>query len=240
MKIKCRQSGLSLIEMAVIIAVIAMLVGLGLPAVRALIKSFETESGAKSVISAALSSARAIAAKEQHYAGIRFQNRDQQDNKGTQYMTFIIQDPNLYGPVYKAAYGFRVVQGIKPIKLPETVGVMEVVGLPEEIDDVSEVMDKTTFSVIFSPTGKLVIHDVQVLRRGPNDTVFNEPGSGAMFIDDYYNSDPSFHKESSRSSFIIFDRTHFDKLSPAERFDYLQGLEYIYINAYTGTIISQD
>jgi len=221
MKARYRQSGLSLMEMAVIIATIALLVGLGLPAVRALIKSFETAGGARGVISAALSSARTIALKNQKYAGIRFQNRDQADGKGAQYMTFIIQDPNLYAGQYKAAYGFRAVQGIKPVKLPETVGVMEAVE------------GKTTFSVIFSATGKLVIHDVQVLRQGLNDSVFNE--SGAMFTDDYYTG-----REPSQNSFRIYDKNHFDGLDAAGKFDYLNSLEVIYINPYTGAMISTD
>ena len=235
MKARYRQSGLSLMEMAVIIATIALLVGIGLPAVRALIKSFETEGGAKGVISAALSSSRTIAVKNQKYAGIRFQNRNQANGKGAQYMTFIIQDPNLYGPVYKAAYGFRAIQGIKPVKLPETVGVIGYIERVDEIDTAGELEDKITFSVVFSPAGKLVIHDVQVLRQGSNDSVFNESGSGAMFTDDYYTG-----TELSQNRFIIYDKNHFDGLDAAGKFDYLDSLEIIYINSYTGAMIPKD
>ncbi len=68
-----RQSGLSLMEMIVVIGGISLLVFFGMPAVRMLLRSFETESGTRSMIQAALSSARAIAARDYHYAGIRFQ-----------------------------------------------------------------------------------------------------------------------------------------------------------------------
>lgn len=233
-------------EMAVIIATIALLVALGLPAVRALVKSFETESSAKGMISMALASARAIAAKEQRYAGIRFQYRYQGTEKAAQYMTFIVQDANLddafsISRSFNVAYGFRAVKGLKPLKLPETVGVMEVVRNPTEIDEDKEVIDKATFSVVFSSTGKLVIHDVQVLRRNPDDRVFNDPDCPAkpMFKDDFDNG-PSFHKEASQSSFVIYDKTQFDKLAPGERFNYLRTLEVVYINPYTGTIILHD
>ena len=75
MNAKSRQSGLTLMEQTVVVACIAALVVLGLPAVRTFVKSFESQGSTKAMISAALASARAVAAKEQHYAGIRFQAR---------------------------------------------------------------------------------------------------------------------------------------------------------------------
>jgi hypothetical protein len=39
---------------------------------------------------------------------------------------------------------------------------------------------------------------------------------------------------------VIYDKTRFDKLNAIERFDYLSRLEPVYINSYTGTIISTD
>jgi Tfp pilus assembly protein FimT len=56
-----RAKGLTLIEMTLVIATIALLVGFGVPAVRVLIHSFQSESGTRSMIGAALSSARAMA-----------------------------------------------------------------------------------------------------------------------------------------------------------------------------------
>ncbi len=235
--------GLTLMEMTVVIVTIVLLVGLGLPAVRALLNSFESQSGGESIISAALASAHAIAAREQKYSGLRFQNSYHGNNKGSQYMVFIIQDPNLDDSLtisrpFKVAYGFRALKGLKPIKLPEMVGIMEFVRDITEIDNDDKVKDKTAFSVLFSPTGKLIIHDVQVLRKNPDDKIFNEINSDAMFTDDYYNG-PAFHREPSKNSFVIYDKTQFDKLGPAERLNYLRGLKVVYINPYTGTIINQ-
>jgi Tfp pilus assembly protein FimT len=67
-----KHSGVTLTELAVVIATIALLTTIGLPAIRALLKSFESDSGARDMISAALSGARAIAAKEQRYAAFGF------------------------------------------------------------------------------------------------------------------------------------------------------------------------
>ena len=252
MKTGTRQSGLTLIEQTVVVACIAILVVLGLPAGRAFVKSFESQGSTRAMISAALASARAIAAKEQHYAGIRFQQKYQQDGKGCQYIVFIVHDFDKTG----LANGFRAVEGIEPIRLPETVGAMEVVGSDNDIDDDDEVTDKTTFSVIFSPSGKLVIHEVRVRNRDgkyqpsnpleSQDDIFNSPGNIenhniGMFIQDDY-ADRGLGAEPSRNSFIIYDRDTFEKVDKDKRYDdYLEDLasQEIYINPYTGTMIEK-
>jgi Tfp pilus assembly protein PilE len=235
MKTRAKQSGLTLPEIAVVIATIALLAGFALPAIRALLNSFQTQSGAEAMISAALSSARAIAAKDQRYAGVRFQ----QDLSGSQYMIFVVQDPIIM------AYGFRAVKGVKPIKLPDSISAMDltvVVSRNEQnpanplqeiridnlllsltdserdalIDEPRELSDITTFSIIFSPGGKLVIHGIRVRNRDgfvdsmsntdiSYDDVFNKkqqvdqkyagydrtatpPGAGMFYQDDYFDA----------------------------------------------------
>lgn len=266
-------------EMVLVIATIALLVSLGLPAVRILVHSFESGSGATSMISAGLASARAIAAKEQRYAGIRFQK----DLAGRQYMIFIVHD------FEKTALssGFRAVEGIKPIKLPEGSGVMDLTvrtnhgptaaaaasTLDEPLrmqylDDANPtnvgpdgknvyVRDATSFSVIFSPSGKLVMRPVRVRNRDgiyrPDNTVadkvslddiFNSPenianaGAGTFIQDDY--AELGLGAEASRNRFVVYDGIQFGPLDARGRFDYLNRLEPVYINPYTGTMISPD
>lgn len=266
-------------EMVLVIATIALLVSLGLPAVRVLVHSFESGSGATSMISAALSSARAIAAREQRYAGVRFQ----QDSAGHQYMIFIVHDFEKTG----LSSGFRAAEGIKPIKLPEGAGVMDLMvrtnhgvnpsdaasSLDEPIrmqylDDTNpanigpdgknaHLRDATSFSVVFSPGGKLVIRPVRVRNRDgiyrPDNTVANKvslddmfnslqnianAGVGTFIQDDY--AELGLGAEMSRNRFVVYDGNQFGKLNAQGRFDYLNRLEPVYINAYTGTIISPD
>ena len=266
-------------EMVLVVATIALLLSLGLPAVRMLLHSFESGTGTKSMISAALSGARAIAAREQRYAGIRFQ----QDSSGRQYMIFIVHDFEKTG----LNPGFRAVAGLKPIKLPESAGVIDltvrtnhgtspaaaasVLDEPlqvQHLDDANPanlgldeknwyVRDACTFSVVFSPAGKLAVRPVRVRNRDgiyqPDnsvanqrslDDVFNSPAnilnSGVgMFIQDDY-AELGLGAESSRNRLVIYDRAQFDKLNAQQRFDYLSRLELIYINPYTGTMISPD
>jgi hypothetical protein len=256
--------------MVVVIATIALLVGFGLPAIRALLNSFESQTGAKTLISTALASARAIAAKEQRYAGVRFQ----QDSAGNQYMIFIVhEEPARMGNL---TIGFRAVKGVKPIKLPENVGVMDLVYNPGllappgdgiigddiEISNVNVLMDTMTFSIIFSPSGKLVVHDVRVRNRdgiyqpdnGTSDKVsmddifnsvvnINNYGVG-MFIQDDYPA-MGLGEELSRNSFvIIYEKDKFEQARRSGRAwsDYLAQMapDRIYINPYTGTIILPD
>ena len=84
--------GLTLTETTIVIAIVALLAVLGLPAARVMFNSMvQSPAGTKAMIGAALSSARAIAAKERRYAGVRFQ----EDYNGDQYMIFIINDGHL-------------------------------------------------------------------------------------------------------------------------------------------------
>ena len=273
------KTGFSLTEMVVVIATISLLVAFGLPVMRVICESLESRTGGKSMISAALSSARAIAAKEQHYAGIRFQR----DSDGNQYMIFIIHDFEKTG----LNPGFRAVETLKPTKLPEGLGVMDLWArtnhgtnwtdaediLDESInaaylDDTNPqnfgpdqknryITDTSSFSIVFSPSGKLIMRDVRIRNRDgiyqPDnglsnkvsmDSIFNSPqnittyGVGKFIQDDY--AELGLGAESSRNSFVIYDKIRFDKLDAIGRFNYLSSLEPVYINPYTGTIISTD
>ena len=266
MKQEPRKPGFTLAEMLIVIASIAVLVGIGVPAVRALYNSFESTGGSRAVISAALASARAIAAREQRYVGVRFQKAFNADDPlnpfaESQYMVFIIHDYEKTG----YAAGFRAVRGVKPIKLPDSVGVMDryyrayysdaqksdflKVGSDADIlfPPLSRVRDLTTFCIIFAPSGKLMRHDVKVMAAGAGDDVFNEfdrvaVQGTAQFIQD---SHPGLGlgQEVSRTGFVIYDRRAFKQAYEKGRpySGYLQSLlPEIPINPYTGTVLWRD
>ena len=117
------------------------------------------------------------------------------------------------------------------------------------------ITDASSFSIVFSPSGKLIMRDVRVRNRDgiyqPNnglsnkvsmDSIFNSPdnitnyGVGMFVQDDY--AELGLGAELGRNRFVIYDKTQFDKLNAAGRFNYLNSLELNYINPYTGTIIS--
>ena len=242
--------GLTLIETTLVVATIALMVGFGIPAVRSLIRSFQTEGGTRSMIEAALSSARTMAMSRQRYVGIRFQKRCVSDDpanplKGLvnapQYMIFIVHDPPPRGT--GLANGFRAMEGVEPMKLPETIGVLPYQNdvLPDLVTNKQDrvLNNATTFSIVFSPSGRLVSHKVRVRNRDgeymPNnadttkvshDEVFNSVDNiiafkEGMFIQDdyatnssddpgqYCGTDLGLAQESSVTGFVLYDATTF-------------------------------
>jgi type II secretory pathway pseudopilin PulG len=272
-----KQPALTLVEMAVVILVITLLASLGLPAVRALLDSFHSQSSARSTISAALASARAMAAKERRYAGVRFQQVYDPCGTGpvqrAQYMIFVVyEEPRKMGNM---SVGFRAVEGVEPIRLPDSVGVTDLAYRPSllvpdgdgradsnaEIGDANILRDMTSFSIIFSPAGKLVIRDVRVRNRdgttegtetvdvSSDDTfntltkISNPVDPVGMFVQDDYPG-LGYGREASRDSFVIYDRTEFAKAygrgRPWSGYLWRPARERTYINHYTGTLISRD
>jgi len=254
MKAKPKQSGMSLVELTVVVAAVAMLAFFAVPAAKKFLDSFGSTGSAGSMIEAAISSARAIAAKEHRYAGIRFQFDKDGPLKGNQYMIFIIHDPEATGQALGRsvlANGFRALKGVEPVKLPITVGVMDLEYYPAlPSGSLDTLVDTTSFSIIFSPSGKLVIHPVRVSRVSEADEVFNIESkvlsSLAMFFQDDTYSEPllaGLVEEPSRNSFIIYEGKKFEnakKQGDVALSQYLGTLQPMYVNAYTGTIISRD
>ena len=235
------KKGFSLVELLVAMGIVALLVGLSVPAINALQKSYDS-TGADSMISAALSTARTLAISNHNYAGVRFQKAGDPNNavKADQYMVFMIyEEPKNMGNLTDA---FRAIEGYKPIKLPANIGVIDMtnVTLDTDINGDIKLFNAATFSIIFSPAGKLVIHLVQTRSYKNLNSVFNtDPNVGngtAMFVQDNA-------QEASRSKFVIYDRSRFDTLAPSERYSkYLGDLKInhsIFINPYTGQLIEK-
>ncbi len=271
-----RTTGLTLIEMTLVVATMVLLMGFAMPAIRSLMKSFQTESGVRSMIDAALSSARAMAMSQQKYVGVRFQklctSEDPLDPLKTvlnapQYMIFIVHDePRNLG----LANGFRAVEGLEPMKLPDTMGVIDLTGITsdDKIDELSELSDATTFSIVFAPSGKLAVHEVRVRNRNgvyrPNNTagstqtstddVFNSVDNvcryqQGMFLQDDYsrrnsgdNVELGLGKEDSRTSLAIYElpllRAAYGAQAPWSTYLTKLTTEMLYVSPYAGNLIS--
>ncbi len=249
-----------MVEMLVVMAIITLLFAIGVPAAKKLMTSFSSGANLQSVIGAALANARAIAAKDGTYAGVRFQ----ENIDGDQYMILIKHDNDKKVTGY--AEGFYAVANRKPTKLPQDVGVMDMVihdatgfEVPievtgddalsdENIDEDHELRDTSTFSIIFSKSGKLVIHNVRVRQRNSADDIFNNQilvGSGGA---KFYQDAPvtpvnvgGLFQELSRKKFVIYNRREFDKVADTKRWSgQLKDAETLYVNPYSGRIISEN
>ena len=267
MRIKNKQSGLTIVELLVVIGIIAAVVAISLPAINAMQKSFDS-TGAESMINAALSTARTLAISRQQYVGVRFQTaydvNDVLDED--QYMIFVIHDKD------KAVWvcGFVAVEGYKPIKLPSNIGVIDktlrtprsatVIDCSGSYTENSltsfntiatpDIVDTTTFSIVFSPAGKLVLHEVRCRNKdgatnnSSKDNVFNTKSNveaaapTGMFVEDYQTDIFGLGVEKSRNKFYIYNRQELRKITnPTDRWDYIDKIGAVYINPYTGGII---
>lgn len=261
---------MTLTELLVVVAVMTILLGISVPVAQRLMSSFESSTGVRHLINAALSNARAIAVRQQAYAGVRFQ----QDKDGHTYMIFIIHDPS-YDPTKAPeplgtglANGFRAVTGRKPMQLPEDVGVLANVFLDSNtnaqndalVDTAAELTNASTFSVVFTPQGKLVMHEVQVRNKDgrtdststptvSNDTIFNvltkvNTGIAQFYQDDYPNPDipanPNlgYPKEDSVQNLIVFSKKQLAAVADSKRWTgYFSNRDVDYISPYTGELI---
>jgi prepilin-type N-terminal cleavage/methylation domain-containing protein len=256
------KSGLTLIELLVVIGIVAAVVAISLPAINAMQKSFDS-TGAEGMISAALSTARTLAISRQKYVGVRFQASYDPANvlDEDQYMIFIVLNKD------KAVWdcGFVAVEGYKPMKLPENVGVIDKLvrrssdrtSTPKNcggsynedalagLGNIFDIVDTSSFSIVFSPAGKLVIHEVRCRNKNNSgdDVVFNTYSNvtatspTGMFVEDNHDN-YGIGVEKSRNKLYIYDREKLRKMiDPADRWNYIKDLPTLNINPYTGGII---
>jgi hypothetical protein len=255
-------------------AVMVILLAVAAPVAQKLAQSLGNSAGARNIIDAAMTSARAIAVREGHYAGVRFQ----QDYAGRQYLVFIINDPN----ATLLANGFRAVEGRKPTALPEGVGVtgyrvqkrydnhdtdsdrtddrdlaVEGKTKPSDadpyLDSDVEMNDAATFSIIFSPSGKFVVHPVRVSNGSSTDKIFNFKdyvldGSNSTTRFAMLRRDESeetqhdgFQEENSVPSFKIYEQNKLAKVVANKRWSgYLSTLNTEFVNPYTGELVKKN
>jgi hypothetical protein len=103
------------------------------------------------------------------------------------------------------------------------------------------ITDISAFSIVFSPAGKLVSHEI---RCGGDDDIFNTKNKmeaaspTGMFLQDEFDN-YGVGVETSRTKFVIYDRAKFEKMAATgnQRWNYLSELKSIYVNPYTGEII---
>jgi len=262
-----RQYGLTLSEMLVVMAILAILFGVGLQTAKMIHASFESGANVRQVISAALANARALAMQEGTYAGVRFQA----DRTGRQYLILIRHDDAMTG----LANGFVAVENRRPTPLPKNVWALdtrisarvatdppsvradkpiEVPGNPAasdaNLDEAFELTDAMTFSVVFNKAGRLVVHDVRVRKRfwreypEREDDLFNtqemvDQGRSRFIQDDY--AALGLGQEPSRNCFYVVQRRAFEQVDAGRRWSgFLQFEAVRYVNPFSGEIVNQE
>lgn len=264
-----RPAGFTLVELLVVMAIIAVMAMLVLPGFTRMISS-NKEGAALNLIRAALVEAQVHAAQTQKYAGIRFQFDKNGWADGRQYLVLI---ENITGDEYRAA------PNAKPTALPEGIGVIDYSMLVQYPVNQSQIdnnnynlsdndtnqyglLGSTTFSILFSPTGQLVVKNLHIYRWDEYDQVFNNqalveaiPIKGQLpppllYYDN--NNPPSWGTkitnsalwcwyEPSAKGFYFFEvNKMLQDVNPGTRWsDYIGTVEVepVLINMYTGTIL---
>ncbi|AQQ70121.1 Tfp pilus assembly protein FimT [Limihaloglobus sulfuriphilus] len=271
------KSGFTLVENLVALSIIVIVGSLGLFSIHSFLDSYESGGQTQFQIAAALSNARAIAAREGRCAGVRFQREydPQGFGKADQYMIFIIKSDLNNASSYDMD-SFHAVDGKKPIKLSGSVMVMSTetgsyggpVSSDSSIDTEEELRDALTFSVVFSPSGRLIKPQVLVRNRDNAANPDNEGGSSisydavfnsfrnvtsqdkfyqaGQFFQDNANSgavDPidGLEQEAAVDALMLFSREDFENVDPGYRWsDFLVFVKPFNINTYSGELIDPE
>jgi hypothetical protein len=177
-------------------------------------------------------------------------------------MILVMHDPS----ATDYAYGYRAIQGHKPVRIPSLYYVTDLkttpssgaMGDPIQSDEDVHEADMTSFTIRFSASGQMDIGPVRIRNRDgkalakdkdeSNDRVFNTAtriaGEGyvqPVFLLDDEEENQGRYEEISRDRFYIVERS---RLEEAQRMGhpweaYLQQVEAtpIYLSPYNGQLI---
>jgi len=252
MKHKRKAEGYSLVELLVVVAIIGILLGLTMPSFNSMMKSQQITS-TKTLIRTALTQAQVYASSNQKYAGLRFQS----DTKGRPHIILIENTHDTtYAPIPNA----------RPVALPEGIGLISAsidilapanrdLYLDDSNNDQYCLLGATTFTIIFSPTGQLVIKTPIVHPRNDFDQTMNvaavvEAGGARFYCDGWYTDSfgnpphaPVYYclSEDSTMGLYIYEKEPMQEANSNLRYtEYVSLLQPLLINTYTGKLIELD
>jgi len=177
---KRKNRGFSLVEMLVVVSIIVLMLSLAMPNAAVLIRSQKLNS-AENMIRSALAQARAHAAVNQRYAGVRFEFDRTGWQKGRQYLVLIEN-------YLLATNEFVAVANVKPLIMPDGLGAVSgevnstngntYLENPTYLINDGNINPycmngATTFSIVFSPSGQVVMKNVLVRPRNVDDKIIN-------------------------------------------------------------------
>ena len=257
---------LTLPEVLTALTIVVVVGAVVLPVSRALNEALRGAANTQAIVSTVLQNARAIAIRDGKYAGVRFQTDNTGRQYGIyidHVEQGISGSSDSFTVYYKAVEGRKPIP--LPEGMALTDMVVGSFNSPiyndrtfrnlEETDILNEaaMTDTTSFSVIFDSKGRLAKVVCRMRNRqgkylpndggsggDSNDKIFNSEvnvdlGLAQFVQDDYGNL--GLGAELSRVQLKIFDKNKYNQIETAgEKFNYLDGLDWLNVNQYTGKL----
>jgi len=248
----------TLVEMLVVVVIVGLMMTIGMPALKGMFAGNRV-SQARNLIRTMLSEAQSLAVTQQRYVGVRFQyDKDGWEN-GRQYAVLV---EKVAAGASIGIYEYNAVVNLKPMALPLGVGVISMVAQNDiDLDDTLNslakngdggIRDFTTFTIVFSPAGQMVVKDVEVRSRLTFfDSTFNSEfevnrGVALLYMDRWsfptVNLDGAIWNwgELSTTGMYLFEVEVMQGVDVNNRWDgYVRELEAMLINIYTGAVIEE-
>ncbi len=234
--------GFTLIELIVVITIIVLAASIALPTAINLF-SAGADSQAYNIIAAQLARARAIAIRDNTYAGLHIQKSDNPDMELDAFYSAVVT-------YNSSAANFDLADGTKPRKLPGSIafGQLNDSGSTAFVSggtyqtNVSSNMDNfTTFTIVFGPSGQVVTNVAGGGVTFADNNLFiatasGPPGSGATELW----TNPG--SEAGVTAITMFDYTELvGRSTDATRRDYLnEAGQFLPINVYTGQLFPRE
>jgi prepilin-type N-terminal cleavage/methylation domain-containing protein len=189
-----RRKGYTLVEILVVVAIIAIVLAIGVTSLRALTGGVQ-ENAARTTLASLLASARAEATGTQQIVGVRFE----QDAKGYTYGVIVHLAPDWHVWPSRSNDFITMVapKGREPVRFPKGVEFAAADELScdrdsdgdVDADDANlalsrDILDATTFTILFAPSGQVMVRNVCVTQRcviDPTDGVIWDNATDTIF-----------------------------------------------------------
>ncbi|MDY6913530.1 MAG: prepilin-type N-terminal cleavage/methylation domain-containing protein [Planctomycetota bacterium] len=224
--------GFTLIELLTVMGIIVLLAGIALPSVVGLFRA-GADAQAYNLLAAQLTAARALAIQESTYAGVHVQLADPDENpslEGVCYASIVI---------YSGSSQFGQAPGYIPRRIPGGMAFGELsntfVNSSGDYQGLSDIDDFTTFTIVFSPSGSVVVNvaggNVQF---NTNDNLFDDTSPNIALWDATDANDDT----EGVSAVTMFHYSTFNKTG--DRAAYLnESGQFLPVNVYTGQLFQR-
>jgi len=232
-----RAKGFTLIELIVTISIITLIASIALPSVMGIF-SAGADAQAYNLLAAQLRAARALAIENSTYAGVHVQMADRPGLEDTCWSAVVVHDPDNPNNT-DATFYFRPAPGFEPQRVPGSLAFGKLTttfvqdsGGVGEYEGLGDANDFTTFTIVFSPTGR-VDTDVNVAYDA-GERVFDDDPNNAAYLWDAPNTEPGVW------AVTMFDYVQFYARDDAGRASYLDETgQFLPVNRYTGQLFER-